>query len=357
MATETRYFSLVSPSTPNQIVYEDLGYAGNNQDQLVIQTDGVSSFALTINDDAITNGGNYAAAFLITITGETTAPQTFAYIDFTTFAFAEAAQELADYYASLGYIVYDDDAFLRAVIQSDPGEQFTVTISGTLHDDAAQFRGGSAHPISYTAQVSEVTAADQGLNYGTDFRDVNPFSALGDFFDGRGDLDVITFQSPSSAYQIGVQGDSRSVVNGVDLINTERLEFSDYTLALDLAGTAGQVYRLYQAAFDRQPDLAGLSYNVNSVDNGMNDIRSMAQYFSNSAEFRALYGPNISNAEYTDTLYTNVLGRSPDAGGYQYWNTQLNSGLSRGEMLLLFSDSDENVALIAPQIDGGIWLS
>ena len=31
-------------------------------------------------------------------------------------------------------------------------------------------------------------------------------------------------------------------------------------LALDINGTAGQVYRLYQAAFDRKPDLVGLGY-------------------------------------------------------------------------------------------------
>jgi hypothetical protein len=356
MAVETRYFTRVSPSTPPQVIFEDLGFGGNNQDQIVIPTDGLSSFNLTVNDDAATNGGNYAAAFLITIAGENTPAQTIAYVDFTSFNFAPAARELADFYSGLGYVVYDDDTSFKAAIQADPGEQFTLTISGTLHGDAGAFRGGAAHPIAYTAQITDVVADNGGLLYGTDFRDRNPFSAVGEFFDGRGDLDVITFQNPAASYQIGVRGDSRAIVNGVELIATERLEFDDFTLALDLAGTAGQVYRLYQAAFDREPDLAGLSFNVDAVDDGQT-IRSMAQYFSTSREFQALYGQNVSNAEFTETLYENVLNRTPDTSGYQYWNSQLSNGMSRGEMLLLFSDSAENVALVAPEIQGGIWLA
>jgi hypothetical protein len=356
MAIESRSFNRVTPNTPSQIIYEDLGYGGNNQDQITIQTDALSAFRLTINDDAWTNGGDYAAAFLITVTGENTAPRSFAYVDFTSFNFQAAARELADYYSGLGYTVYDDDTAFDAIVYTDPGEQFTVTISGSLHDNPEQFRGGSAHAVSYTAQVSEPVADQGGLFYGTDFRDRVAFSDVGDFFDARGNLDVITFQNGAGNYQVSVLGNNKAVVNGIELVNTERLEFDDFTLALDLAGTAGQVYRLYQAAFDREPDFNGLSNNVEFVDDGMS-MRTLAQHFAASPEFQSLYGQNASNATFINAVYDNVLDRLPDAGGYQYWNTQLSNGMSRGEVLLRFSDSPENVALVAPQIEDGIWLA
>src|ERR1700730_43745 len=44
--------------------------------------------------------------------------------------------------------------------------------------------------------------------------------------------------------------------DGVDTLNdVERLQFSDGVVAFDIQGNAGNAYRLYQAAFDRTPDL------------------------------------------------------------------------------------------------------
>ena len=71
-----------------------------------------------------------------------------------------------------------------------------------------------------------------------------------------------------------IDGDT---VEGKDFINgIERINFGDVTfgdsvkqvLALDVdAGeTAGQAYRLYQAAFARTPDGAGVSYHVNDIE-------------------------------------------------------------------------------------------
>ena len=46
------------------------------------------------------------------------------------------------------------------------------------------------------------------------------------------------------------------------------------------------------------------------------------------------------------TLYVNVLGRSYDQSGFNYWLGQLNSGAeTRYELLLGFAESAENKAL------------
>ena len=60
---------------------------------------------------------------------------------------------------------------------------------------------------------------------------------------------------------------------------------------------------------------------------------------------------DVSNAQYVETLYTNVLGREYDQtilvqSGYNYWLGQLNSGAeTRYELLLGFAESAENKAL------------
>lgn len=126
------------------------------------------------------------------------------------------------------------------------------------------------------------------------------------------------------------------------------------TLALDFDGTAGQAYRIYQAAFDRTPDTAGLSHWIKALDNGMT-LQTAANGFVSSAEFQALYGPNISDEAFVGQLYQNVLGRAGEQAGIDYWGGRMAAGVSRAEVLAGFSESAENIAGVAPAIADGIW--
>ena len=49
-------------------------------------------------------------------------------------------------------------------------------------------------------------------------------------------------------------------------------------------------------------------------------------------------------------LYNNVLGRAPDAGGLSGWVGLLDGGMSRGQVLLGFSDSAEYQAAMANEV-------
>ena len=74
---------------------------------------------------------------------------------------------------------------------------------------------------------------------------------------------VISDTYANSTIQVTQTGVTVTTVSGFDgVTNAERLEFSDAVVAFDVNGTAGFAYRLYQAAFDRTPDVAGLSVNV-----------------------------------------------------------------------------------------------
>ena len=115
-----------------------------------------------------------------------------------------------------------------------------------------------------------------------------------------------------------------------------------------------QVARLYSAYFERSPDTGGWAYwNQRAVD-GLN-LWQTSNYFADSNEFKATYGSDLSNAEFLDLVYQNVLDRSPDASGLQYWIQRMNSGTTRGEVMVLFSESPEFIAKIAPTITGHCW--
>jgi mono/diheme cytochrome c family protein len=137
-----------------------------------------------------------------------------------------------------------------------------------------------------------------------------------------------------------------------------RLRFADTALALDLSGNAGQAYRLYQAAFKRKPDLAGLGYHIGTMDNGA-PLNTVAASFVTSQEFMNLYGAPDS-AAFVTLLYANVLGRAPDAAGLAYHVGNLDGTgplgvrLSQAEVLAQFSDSPENIALLANAVRSGI---
>jgi hypothetical protein len=136
------------------------------------------------------------------------------------------------------------------------------------------------------------------------------------------------------------------------LVEVERLQFLDVTLALDFDGVAGQAYRIYKAAFDRAPDLPGLGYWINAMDNGAT-LTGVAGGFIGSAEFQNRYG-SVNDTDFIRLLYENVLDRQPDASGYEFWQGAMGRGLSREGVLVEFSESSENKSNVAGLIANGI---
>lgn len=134
-------------------------------------------------------------------------------------------------------------------------------------------------------------------------------------------------------------------VNGNALIflnQIERIHFTDTTLALDVDVGPAQVFRLYQAAFDRTPDKGGLGYWIARYDAGMS-LNEIGSEFIASREFSERYGSNTADALFIDTLYQNILDRSGDAEGVAYWLQEAQSGSrSRADILIGFSESPEN---------------
>ena len=124
-------------------------------------------------------------------------------------------------------------------------------------------------------------------------------------------------------------------------------------IALDISGVGGQAYRIYKAAFNRIPDLGGLGFWISGMDGGVS-LNAVAQGFVNSAEFKALYGANPTNAQIVTRFYDNVLGRAAESGGYNYWLGVLDSGNANvAQVLASFSESPENQARLTGVIGNG----
>jgi hypothetical protein len=100
--------------------------------------------------------------------------------------------------------------------------------------------------------------------------------------------------------------------------------------------------RLYLAYFKRPPDPSGFAYWQRQLDAGRGLINA-ARKFAESSEFERTYG-SLSNGDFVDLVYLNVLDRLPDPTGRAFWLTRLDARTkNRGEVMINFSESSENV--------------
>ncbi len=110
--------------------------------------------------------------------------------------------------------------------------------------------------------------------------------------------------------------------------STEALETSD----------AASIYRLYCAFFLRPPQPDGLRYWLGVAQS--RPLTSIASTFASGAEFQNRYGP-LGESDFVDLVFGNVMGRPSAEKGRVYWAGRLDTGMSRGAMMLNFSDSVE----------------
>jgi Ca2+-binding RTX toxin-like protein len=117
----------------------------------------------------------------------------------------------------------------------------------------------------------------------------------------------------------------------------------------DPAIWADDVYRLYQATLAREADLAGMQSWTLQLAEGT-ALSTVAGGFVGSREFQNEYG-GVSNGQFVELLYQNVLGRASDPGGRQTWLDTLAGGTSRADVVLGFSQSREFVNRTGPSFE------
>lgn len=109
----------------------------------------------------------------------------------------------------------------------------------------------------------------------------------------------------------------------------------------DNTGNVDPVARLYRAFLGRTPDAGGLQYWVARRRSGDWTLVRTADQFATSSEFARKYG-SLTNRQFVTRIYTDVLGRPADQAGVDYWTRQLDlRRRSRGSVMVGFSESSE----------------
>ncbi len=112
-------------------------------------------------------------------------------------------------------------------------------------------------------------------------------------------------------------------------LKSQATSVAELAYALDFSQDDANVLRLYWAFFNRMPDLGGAQYWLELSRNELT-LDEIAEYFSRSEEFGLRYG-EVNSEEFLAIVYQNVLGRTYDQGGFDYWLGLLDSGdLTRG---------------------------
>jgi hypothetical protein len=243
-------------------------------------------------------------------------------------------------------------------IRIDPVSAWLPAADYKLEFPAGVLTDTHGNPLA-ASYISTFRTVDAPQNLtGTSSNDVFQAGTGPDHFDGGAGLDTVTYSLPYNFYNFKraapfTVSDRYNGFNVDSLTSIERVQFSNLGFAFDTDGAAGQVYRMYQAAFNRVPDNAGLGFWLKHVDAGLS-LNELAKQFIASDEFKTLYGATPTNEAYITKMYENVLHRAPEQSGFDYWMHSMQTGTSQAQVLESFSESPENVLGVHDAIQYGI---
>jgi len=225
------------------------------------------------------------------------------------------------------------------------GTNYYVTFeTGTIKDLAGNAFAGSA-----TYDFTTVPHLGQILN-GTNGNDTLTGGLGNDTFDGITGVDTIILAGLPSQYTL--DGNTLTGIEGIDaVISIEQYHFGNSIgnnscvsnlsasslIDPDGAGPGDSpakdllqsISDLYVAYFNRAPDVEGLMYWFTEISKGSLTLASTAQSFTDSPEYKAAYPTGQSNRDFIEKIYQNLFDRAPDAGGWDYWEGDLNHGTPR----------------------------
>ncbi len=117
----------------------------------------------------------------------------------------------------------------------------------------------------------------------------------------------------------------------------------------DRVARRAAIARLYLAYFGRLPDEDGMAFWSEQVIGGSRSLNSVSQALAQSRQFVNQYG-RLSNRQFVELAYKNVLDRSADANGLDHWVGVLDRGGGRGAVMVSFSESAEFKRRSAKQV-------
>ncbi|QTC91191.1 DUF4214 domain-containing protein [Brevundimonas goettingensis] len=318
-------------------------FVGSNFADNLIGSSGAETFNGAAGDDLITGGGGndtldggagsdtavfsglFSAYTIRTIDGVTTVSGT-----------GSGTSTLTNF----EFLKFADRTVALASLNVVNGTASADTLSGTTGND-----------------VINGLAGNDILN-GLAGNDVLTGGAGSDQINGGDGIDTAAYAGIRRQYGTA---NSSTVVGGPEggadtLTSIENARFVDGTLTFDVDSASAQVMRLYDAALGRHYDEAGLEGQAAWIANGTITLRTLADAFVHSAEFLDRFGA-LDNRTFIEQLYRFSLGRDGEPEGVNGWTASLNAGMSRGDVVIGFSESAEHRGLTQAVLNQGLWVA
>jgi serralysin len=228
-----------------------------------------------------------------------------------------------------------------------------------LYISSISLNGTSISPTSATYVRSadgSVVAGQSGMVWGGELdwssaalQGVGTASGSGTAtIDGGAGIDTVFFNAGLSSYSVSHTSAGVTVSgNGqtANMVNVERLHFSDMGLALDMSGHAGTVAKLIAAVFG-QSYLGNSQYvgiGLNLVDSGMSET-AVADLAVHTALFQSLAG-STSNTDFVKLVYHNVIGVDPGPSELATYVGMLDSGQqTQASLAVMAAETSQNQA-------------
>ncbi|MFP7675720.1 DUF4214 domain-containing protein [Marivita sp. S0852] len=164
---------------------------------------------------------------------------------------------------------------------------------------------------------------------------------------GNEGIDTAQFDENRSTYTLQLGPDisviARSGDEGTDQLSSiERLSFPDQDFDLsrfdDIADLTQAQFtsfaEMYIAYFNRAPDAEGLMFWANAFATGTS-LGDIASFFATSVEAQLIFPDSATPEAFVSAVYDNVLGRTSDSEGFEFWTSVLADGrVSQGEFVL-----------------------
>jgi len=237
------------------------------------------------------------------------------------------------------------------------GESIDATLTGEIAGQVFRMYqstlGRAPDEVGYTKWLSDLFEARIDL---TDMAQL--FTTSREFQNTYGNLDDTQFVNLLYQNVLGREADDEGLQFWLDVVEqstrtdvvlgfsesrefelTTRSTSADFAISQSEAIWTDEIYRVYRATLDRDPDGAGFYDWAGRLGSGTTfDV--MINGFVQSVEFINTYG-NLGDTAFVEQLYQNVLNRASDSAGLQSWLDLLDEGALRATVVRGFSESRE----------------
>lgn len=212
----------------------------------------------------------------------------------------------------------DPDAIVRVVVGTEGADTITITDgknTQVIAGDKDTVKAGSGHTVVIAAEGKStvVGGADTIVQTKGGDKDFTVTTK-----DGH-----VTIENTKTHVAVDMTG-----VHYVQLDDKEALIFAEDA---DQAALAN----LYHAVLGRTAEANGLEFWFEQLDKGVS-LKAITEAFLKSDESKIA---GLTNAEFVDTMYHDVMGRDGDAGGLVFWNAKLAEGVSRTDVIVAFAEA------------------